>query len=93
MTDITNNDLLIAISQLIDNKLEPINQRLDSIETHLAETEQLLLNEDAKLYNYVTKQFEIIDQRFDSIESETRANRLAIETLQLNKELEIRVVK
>lgn len=79
MGDITNNELLTAMMQMIDKRL--------------SESEKLLLSEDAKLYNYMAKRFDQIELRLDAVESEVRANKLAIESIQLNKELEIRAIK
>lgn len=44
----TDNELLTAMSELIDKKLQPINERLDSLELQLKHTENALKNEIRK---------------------------------------------
>ena len=44
----TDNELLTAMSELIDKKLQPINERLDSLELQMKQTEHVLKNEIRK---------------------------------------------
>ena len=45
----TDNELLTAMSELIDKKLQPINERLDSIETQIQPLNERLDSLDLQL--------------------------------------------
>ena len=46
-----SNELLLAISSMMDQKLEPIYSRLDQIESRLGHVEERLDQMDSRLYN------------------------------------------
>lgn len=76
------NTLLKAISNLIDEKLEPItgtistmNDRLNQMDTHLCKIDERLDKMDARLdqverrLDYVDKRLDKVEKRLDQIES------------------------
>ena len=54
----TDTELLRAISNMIDEKLSPINERLDSIELQVKSTERTLKNEIRKSESLILDEVE-----------------------------------
>lgn len=67
---LTNKDLQ-AIAQLLDSKLQPINNRIDNIESQLKQTERVLKNEIRKESALVLDEVERVHTILDKHKADT----------------------
>lgn len=67
---LTSEDLQ-AIAQLLDSKLQPINNRIDNIETQVKQTERVLKNEIRKECALVLDEVERVHGILDKHKADT----------------------
>lgn len=67
---LTSEDLQ-AIAQLLDSKLQPINNRIDNIETQVKQTERVLKNEIRKECVLVLDEVERVHGILDKHKADT----------------------
>lgn len=70
----TDTELLQAISNMIDEKLSPINERLDSIELQVKSTERTLKNEIRKSESLILDEVERVHNILDKHKQDKKAH-------------------
>ena len=78
---LTNDDLL-AISQLLDTKLQNFATR-EELDSKLRELENNILEEVDKVQEKANDHFKRVEKRLDDIETEVHASKLQNDTLNL----------
>ena len=78
---LTNDDLL-AISQLLDTKLQNFATR-EELDSKLRELENNILEEDDTVQEKANDHFKRVEKRLDDIETEVHASKLQNDTLNL----------
>jgi septal ring factor EnvC (AmiA/AmiB activator) len=63
-----SNELLLAISSMMDQKLEPIYSRLDQMDSRLGHVEERLDQMDSRL-GHVEERLDQVDSRLDQMDS------------------------
>ena len=87
---LTNHDLM-AISQLMDQKIQPIHHRLDCIDGRLDQVDNRLDCMDSRL-DQVDNRLDQVDNRLDRLESNVSALKVGqIDLRQCLKEVNLKV--